>query len=255
MNRCPGYRAVLHPIMIGQSLAMTASGSDAPRLRFGEVHVWVTPLSESMPVIDLLAGYLDSAEQDRSRSFYFSADRDRYIAAHGVLRSLLGVYTGLEPGAIRITTSPLGKPGLGGMRRWSGLTFNMSHDADLALIGLTRAAPVGIDVQSYATPSATALGIDAVESTKLAEPGSVHQAIRHWVRKESVVKALGTGIDDRFDQLEVGGPSPVSIAAAHRRFLARLIVQDLNVDPRYAAAVATPRWCRRVVQQVWRRPR
>ena len=79
----------------------------------------MTPLTETMPVIDLLAGYLDPAEQDRARSFRFSADHDRYIGAHGVLRSLLGAYIGLDPGAIRIRTSRLGKPGLGGMRRWS----------------------------------------------------------------------------------------------------------------------------------------
>ncbi len=233
------------------------TGPSVPRLYLGEVHVWLVPVAATMPAIDLLAGLLDSTEQDRAESFKHSRDRNRYVAAHGVLRWLLGAYGGGDPRAVRFRNSQGGKPGRSAYPR-SRLEFNLSHDGDLALIGLTRFARVGVDVQSHATPvridrvAEVALSSDEHAGLVEHEPKNHRDhVLRLWARKEAAVKAVGSGLAVRLDQIEVGGQSPVSISAPGRRFGFSLIIQDLDVGRGYGAAVATPRWCRQIVYRTW----
>ncbi len=48
--------------------------------------------------------------------FRFERDRQRFIAAHGVLRDLLGRYLETQPGGIRYVYNAFGKPVFGGLK-------------------------------------------------------------------------------------------------------------------------------------------
>ena len=48
---------------------------------------------------------LSSEEIERARQFHFSYDRERFIHARGVLRTLLGRYVGTDPAGFRLTVS------------------------------------------------------------------------------------------------------------------------------------------------------
>ena len=56
----------------------------------GEVHVWAAGLSLPAQQLAGLAAVLDEAERERARRFAQALHRDRFIAAHGYLRRLLG---------------------------------------------------------------------------------------------------------------------------------------------------------------------
>jgi len=63
-----------------------------------------------------LFGTLACDERNWSARFRFERDRQRFIAAHGVLRDLLGRYLETQPGGIRYVYNAFGKPVFGGLK-------------------------------------------------------------------------------------------------------------------------------------------
>ena len=61
-----------------------------PELARGEIHVWRASLSPDEPTLRSLASTLAGDERARAARFIFERDRDRYVAARGILRNLLG---------------------------------------------------------------------------------------------------------------------------------------------------------------------
>ena len=58
----------------------------------GEVHVWELPLDVPRTVLDRLERLISAEEAARAARFAFARDRDRYRAAHGLLRLALAGY-------------------------------------------------------------------------------------------------------------------------------------------------------------------
>jgi len=228
-----------------------------PQLRVGEVHVWQTSVTQTASTFELLSSLLDPTEHNRAASFRFERDRNRYVVAHGTLRHVLGSYLDSDPQSIRFVNSRDGRPHLKGVFRRTTLSFNLSHDDEQVLIGLARFSPVGIDVQSHAVPIGTDLVVEAALSsrerawvTKL-ETDPRPAVMQLWARKEALAKATGAGIATGLDRIDVSGVSPISITAPGPHLDVRLLVQDLDTGPGYAAAVATSWWCRRIERLSW----
>lgn len=224
----------------------------------GQVHVWQASVHSNASRCESHGYLLDPAERRRAASFRHESDRQRYVVAHVTLRRMLGAYLGREPGLVRLEKSWNGKPVLGGVSRVSGLRFSLSHDQDLVLIAVARLARVGVDVQSHPVPARVDTIADAVltgrERDELGEAGPDGPGLaRFWVRKEAVLKATGTGLGGGVERIDAAGDSPVSLRAPGRRFPLRLRVHDLDVGPGYAAALATPPWCRSVLHLAWDR--
>ena len=114
----------------------------APRLRAGEVHLWRAPLGDATPE---LRDTLSPAECVRAERFHFERDRRRFIAARGLLRTILGRYLDLDPREVRFVFGEHGKPALDGA--CSTLRFNLSHSDDLLLLAVSHAREVGVDVE------------------------------------------------------------------------------------------------------------
>lgn len=231
---------------------------DAPALRVGDVHVWQASVEDMMTLTAALEDVLDHREEARAVSFRRPADRQRYIGAHGVLRLLLGAYLRRDPAQVGIRVSSSGKPALAGSARLTGLVFNLSHDDDVVLIGLSRFAHVGVDVQSHVTSSRVDLlyeqALTKGERAWLADRGgrgAVEEVMRLWTRKEAVVKADGTGMRRRLTELDVSGPSPLVVPHPGGRLGPPLLVRDLDVGAHFSAAVAASPWCRRLEQRTW----
>lgn len=126
--------------------------------------------------------------------------QQRFIAAHGGLRELLGRYLGAHPSQVRFVHNGFGKPSLSG-RLGSRLTFNLSHSADLALIGIAADAEIGVDLEYIRDePDFTEIAqwfFDAVEVEELNRLPSELRArafLGSWTRKEAYAKARGEGL-------------------------------------------------------------
>lgn len=152
------------------------------------------------------AAILSPEEQARAASILDTRARARFVRVRCALRELLGSVLGEPPASVPIGEDKGGRPQIGG----SPVSFNVSHTRGVAVIGITRAGPVGVDVQSL-RPGQDPLRLarrffDPSEADVIAAlpPGVAAEAfLRAWTAKEAVVKALGVGIWGNTDRVVV----------------------------------------------------
>jgi 4'-phosphopantetheinyl transferase len=189
-------------------------------------------------------------ERERAARLRFEADRRRHVAAHVALRDRLARCLGLRPADLRFETGPQGKPSLVGPGAVGH--FNLSHSADLALIGWCEDLEVGVDLEVL-RPVADAQSLAATvfgpgEQQALHGwdgPERDRAFLRGWTRKEACLKALGTGLSLSPQSFEVGlGESEAQVSVALSGRLQRLVVRSLAgggpdaFEPPWVGAVA-----------------
>jgi phosphopantetheinyl transferase len=156
-------------------------------------------------------------------------DRERFIIAHGLLRTLLGERLGARPEELHIARGPYGKPYIEG----TDLRFNLSDTKDALLIAFAHGREIGVDIETmtrtvdhmavgehYFTPEEIlaireAGSIATLSSGTVDPPGRLPGAVventskrrflEFWTRKEAVLKASGVGIMDDLRVLRVDG--------------------------------------------------
>jgi 4'-phosphopantetheinyl transferase len=173
--------------------------SAAPELFL--VHLWAPAERQAA-----LEAMLEPHERERAERFAFPWLRTRYTVAHAALRTIAARRLGTEPTALRWSTSRFGKPCLPG----TGLELNLSHAGDWGLVALGDRDPLGVDLEAIVPERASPEMIRAVTSPAeraafAALPAREHAAafFRLWVRKEAVIKALGTGLSRPLDTIDV----------------------------------------------------
>src|SRR6266853_4475007 len=92
-----------------------------------EVHVWLASLAQPEVVMLQLKQTLSHDELIRAGKFHFDKDRDYYMAARGLLRSLLGRYLDMQPAQLQFAYNEYGKPLLSTSLQGKFLNFNLSH--------------------------------------------------------------------------------------------------------------------------------
>jgi len=170
----------------------------------GEVIVLMVSLSDQH---DGLWELLDSDERERANGFYFARDRYDYIAAHGLLRLVLGRQLGVDPRALRFGRGRHGKPHLVPPTE---LRFNLSHTHGLIAVAFCRGRDVGVDVEAVREASKIeAIGRqffspEEVEDILALPPADQRAAFfRCWTRKEALIKATGMGLSLPLDTFRV----------------------------------------------------
>jgi 4'-phosphopantetheinyl transferase len=201
------------------------TGADAPRTDLGkdEAHVWIVRLDASSEAAVLLS----ADERERADRFHFQRDKNRFINSRAALRRILGNYLSKDPGALEFAYNPHGKPHLPG----APLQFNLSHSGELALIAITTASAIGVDVELIRDDLSIAALADAIlsdqELTAFREMSPAEQRsefFRIWVIKEAYTKAIGKGLSI----------APGSLEAQ------KLPARILDTPHGYSAAIATP---------------
>src|SRR3979490_155008 len=77
-----------------------------------EVHIWRASLQPAPDEIKRLGHLLAPDEQSRASRFHFRKDRDHFIVARGILRSIIGRYLNTRPAQLRFDYGHHGKPSL-----------------------------------------------------------------------------------------------------------------------------------------------
>jgi 4'-phosphopantetheinyl transferase len=204
----------------------------APVLAPLEAHVWRARLDLPPATLAELAAVLRSDELMRAARFRFPRDRDRHIAARGLLRMILGRYVRRDPARLRLASAPHGKPYLVAGAGVAPLRFNVAHADDLALVAVAWRREVGVDVERE-HPDRVDLEVArrmfAAEETQALEvlpPAQRrHAFFTLWTMREAYAKGTGLGLaaDD-----------------AHAP-AASWSVRPLPIDAGYAAALAVER--------------
>jgi 4'-phosphopantetheinyl transferase len=168
--------------------------------------VWYIDIRHAARRLRRLDAVLDDDELKRASSFIRPTDARRYRVAHGALRAILSELTGVAPREIRFAQGAQGKPFLAD----GGPCFSLSHSGELALVAVSRAREVGVDVEKVrAIPDAPALARRyaspevARAITDESPCGRDVGFIRIWTAIEAIVKAERTGLADRPDGIEV----------------------------------------------------
>jgi 4'-phosphopantetheinyl transferase len=173
-----------------------------------DVAVWrvdcAPVLAENASRIETMSGdvaYLDDAERERALRLRRVEDRVRFVLTRSTLRALLGQHLGVPPATLRFGATPQGRPVLDAPRGMRMPSFNVSHSGPHALIAISGAREVGVDVEQCGQLSdwraLCALACTAAECEVLErEPPTMRtQAfVRIWTAKEALLKTLGVGI-------------------------------------------------------------
>jgi 4'-phosphopantetheinyl transferase len=195
---------------------------------------------------DRLRECLDSEERRRASRFHFQRDRDRFVTARGSLRHILARYLDRRPETLRLGYGEAGKPFL---PDHPDLQFNLSHAADLLLVGVSHGRRLGVDIERVAPDSV----IDATSGLVFSEPEIAmlrqrrgparrERFARFWTRKEAYIKADGRGMGLELRLIDVATePDHVLLRdESSGRWTAcpRWRLHSMVVDRGYAAALA-----------------
>lgn len=190
-----------------------------------------------------LGWLLSDRERDRAGRFHDPINRDRYVAARGLLRGMLGERMGVDPRAVAVEVGAYGKPRV---VTEIPLAFNVSHSASEALFAFGSHGEIGVDIEHIRPLDVTGLAascFSAQERRQLEElrsPAARLEAFFDgWVRKEAVLKADGRGLGIELGSFSVSLSAPVSMLAAPRGVaLTRWHLQSVDAGPRARAALA-----------------
>jgi 4'-phosphopantetheinyl transferase len=193
-----------------------------------------------------LVGHLSPPERLRADAFHRRIDRERYIAARGLLRELLATQLGLPAKEVPLAPDPRGKPALDPTAGLVDLRFNASRSSQRALFAWAIGREVGVDVERVRDLDLESVAQRALSGTELrdwrarpqAERGPAFFAV--WARKEAYVKGRGRGLAMGVERVQ---PRPTRQANRH------LVpdpdgeqppwtVLDIEVPGGYAGAVA-----------------
>lgn len=171
----------------------------APSLSKDTVHVWVLNDSDVGQASAAFARTLSADEQQRARACIRARDRDRVMARRGVLRRLLGHYLNSQPERLSFGVTRFGKPFLQ-HEGAAQLAFNVSQGDGTALLAFAWDCRIGVDVErpiggfdvaGVARQSFSSTELKTLEAAR-SDPADTFFSI--WVRKEALLKALGTGL-------------------------------------------------------------
>jgi 4'-phosphopantetheinyl transferase len=217
-----------------------------PRLTEREVQLWRIDIQQSLALVGALADMLSPDERERAGRYYAAKHSNQFVVCRAALRRILGWYLGQEATALSFHYGPQGKPFL--RPPWDNqIRFNLSHSGNWALCAIALEKDIGVDIECIRPVDYEETGknifspaeMDALR--RLPAEFMARSFFTSWTRKESYVKAIGSGLSFPLRDVEFAHP-----ADGQRNFAPVLVrgeptlwqVHDLEVDDGYCAALA-----------------
>lgn len=183
-------------------------------LQSTQAHIWLTSVKELAPFISELSLLLSKEEAEKSQSFYFTRDKNRFIVAKSLLRCILAKYNGISIQDISYTHNQYNKPFLSAACNGRNIFFNISHSDDLILFALSKYPKTGIDIQRKNNKTDflriienSFSGIEKKQLLSFPLSGQAElqkeEFFKYWVCKEAYVKAIGYGVSYPFQKFSV----------------------------------------------------
>ena len=222
--------------------------SETLKLARDEIHVWRASLDLTASHITSLYADLSSDERARANRLRFDKPRERFIAARGLLRAILGHYLRVPPDQLEFCYNPRGKPSLIPSEKYA-LNFNLSHSEGLALYAVSCAQSIGIDLEHVRPVSDMEQLVERFFSARerttfrtLPTSQKLAAFFTCWTRKEAYLKARGHGLTLPLNQFDVsvtpGEPATLLSDRTNPHNISQWLLQDLHPGSRYVAALA-----------------
>ncbi|MBD1538860.1 4'-phosphopantetheinyl transferase superfamily protein [Arthrobacter sp. S13_S34] len=210
--------------------------------------------------VDLgLAHVLDEAEVARASTFRSPALRDAFLAGRIALRLHISALTGDSPGSLEAdyfcpTCSSSQGHGIPRYRlpsRSGLLRASLSRSGSWCVVAAAlddRIASIGVDIENGSAADFEGFPSLAMTANERGQLEKVPPALktrfqtRLWVRKEAVLKALGTGLAKAPSLVDVSGSTPSGLTGPPGQ--ARWNLEDispagLGLPDDFAASIAT----------------
>ncbi len=191
--------------------------------------MWTQALDLTSPEVQRFRELLSDDELTRAGRFHFDKHRERFIVARGRLREILAGYLNTDPNRIVFRYGKKEKP------ETTGVKFNLSHSAGLAVYAITRDREIGVDVEEIRTEIAQEQIAERFfcsnEVTSIRTAPAEQQALaffRCWTRKEAYIKALGVGLSMPLSSFDVSSGS-----------IGRWSIRSIDLPSPYVGAVCT----------------
>jgi 4'-phosphopantetheinyl transferase len=172
------------------------------------------------------------------------SDRTSFVVAAALLRLVAGKELGRSPALVPVHRRcarcgrPHGRPKIVDAE----FSVSVAHSAQRVMLGLTTDGTVGVDVEQVRAIDVDALGPTVLSTAELPTTQTLNEFFTTWVRKEAVLKALGTGLETPMSSLTLSpadaAPRLVAMAGGTHQ---ELLLADVDAGPGYAAAVANAR--------------
>lgn len=220
----------------------------------GQVRLHMLAEPDSLPagVAQHFAQWLSADEHERWQRFRHDADRQRFLLARALTRSVLARCLQQAPAALQFTRNRHGKPELVHSTAMpeQPLKFNISHTQGLLVLALTVVDEVGVDVEAV-TRDADMLALAEryfaaaeVALLRAAAPLQLRELFfRLWTLKEAYVKARGLGLQLGLDSFAFGIDAALvpSLLQAEADDVTRWSCFSLNHAESFRIAVAVNR--------------
>lgn len=219
----------------------------SPSLKTGTVDVWRVVLDQPADRLERFRQTLEPQELERAGRFHFEKHQRHFIVARGFLRTVVARYLETPPETLRFVYGEYGKPELASAHR---LRFNLSHSNEVALLGVTRDAELGVDVEyvraDFASEDIARRFFSRAEVeafNALPKEEQVAAFFRCWTRKEAYIKAIGKGLSQPLDAFDVtlDPDLPPALLRAEDDDAARWLLRDISVREGYAGALMVER--------------
>jgi 4'-phosphopantetheinyl transferase len=181
-----------------------------PLLTETDIHLWRASLDCNQAILQRWEATLAEDELARASRFIFPLDRNRFIAARGILRAIFSQYLQRPAAAVEFMYGPEGKPRLRVRDAVCPIRFNLSHSQGLAVFAFSCNREIGVDVEAIrANVTAEEIAERFFSSNELAEFRALPPEQRAegffacWTRKEAYVKARGSGLAIPLDSFDV----------------------------------------------------
>ena len=146
----------------------------------------------------------------KAEAVRFAADRRRSVAAWVLLRQMLAE-RGLDADSLPVTEGEFGKPAFDSAL---GIRFSISHAGERVMVAVSD-AEVGCDVERIVPIDDGMLEASLTDAERaglatLSRADRDRAFIRLWVRKESYIKAVGSGLNIDLSGFSAQGAPPKS---------------------------------------------
>lgn len=163
-----------------------------------EIHLWHCRLDANTDSIEVFKRILSEDEKEKAAKFKFDIHCEQSIISRGILRMLLGKYLKKHPHDLEFGYTEYDKPFL---KSASSLQFNVSHSGNRAAFAFVQDVEIGVDIEKIKSDFEVMDIAQHFFSTHeiqsllaLPEGDKVAGFYRCWTRKESFIKAKGSGL-------------------------------------------------------------
>ena len=204
-------RCLHHQFLPPGSSDLEGGSSGGQDVSAGSIHIWSARYIDLDSCYPALSPLLTKSERETADTFREPADARCSELRYGLLRIILGEFTGFEPRELVIIKSENGKPSLVLPRGYPVVSFSTSHTKERVAIGIIKNNNIGIDIvkmdRRYPFQDTAEYLFSDKEKALIegTEPNQQYrQFFRIWALKEALLKASG-GTVQMMSDLDVSG--------------------------------------------------